>query len=76
MSPSAWPRPGCETCSTRRVAHLLPAFGADRIEDVTPASIEAWRASLGADLSSRTKNKLLVVLHGVFRRAQSVWGLP
>src|SRR4051794_30660664 len=29
-------------------AHLLPAFGADRIEDVTPATIETWRASLGA----------------------------
>jgi len=57
-------------------AHLLPAFAAERIEDVTPTTIEAWRASLGPALASRTKNKLLVVLHGVFRRAQSVWGLP
>ncbi len=57
-------------------AHLLPAFGAERIEDVTPTTIEAWRASLGPGLASRTKNKLLVVLHGVFRRAQAVWGLP
>jgi integrase len=57
-------------------AHLLPRFGAERIEDVTPAMIEDSRASLGTDLASRTKNKLLVILHGVFRRAQSVWGLP
>jgi len=57
-------------------AHLLPRFGDERIEDITPAMIEEWRASLGAALASRTKNKLLVVLHGVFRRAQSVWGLP
>ncbi len=57
-------------------AHLLPRFGHERIEDVTPAMIDEWRASLGAHLSSRTKNKLLVVLHGVFRRAKTVWKLP
>jgi integrase len=57
-------------------AHLLPRFGSERIEDVTPAMIDEWRASLGAHLSSRTKNKLLVVLHGIFRRAQTVWKLP
>ena len=28
-------------------AHLLPRFGGERIEDITPAMIEAWRASLG-----------------------------
>ncbi len=54
-------------------SHLLPRFGAERLEDVTPAMIEAWRAALGPELSPRTKNKLLVVLHGVFRRAQTVW---
>ncbi|MEA2181281.1 MAG: hypothetical protein QOF69_466, partial [Solirubrobacteraceae bacterium] len=52
-------------------AHLLPRFGNERIEDVTPAMIEDWRASLDPHLSSRTKNKLLVVLHGVFRRAKT-----
>jgi integrase len=55
-------------------AHLLPAFGIHALEAVTPSSIDAWRASLSG-LSSRTKNKLLVVMHGVFRRAQHVWGL-
>jgi integrase len=32
------------------------------------------RASLGSP-SNRSKNKLLVILHGVFRRAQTVYGL-
>jgi integrase len=27
-------------------------------------------------LSNRSKNKLLIQLHGIFRRAQIVWGLP
>lgn len=56
-------------------AHLIPAFGDERVEDVTASMIEDWRVSLGGSLSNRTKNKLLVVLHGVFRRAQSVYGL-
>lgn len=45
------------------------------LEAVTPATIEAWRGSL-AGLSNRSKNKLLIVLHGIFRRAQTVYGLP
>src|SRR4051794_16711810 len=57
-------------------AHLLPAFSAERIEGITPALIEDWRASLRGSLSNRTKNKLLVVLHGVFGRALRVWDLP
>ncbi len=63
-------------------AHLLPAFGEARLEDVTTSAIEAWRATLRspktghAELSQRTKTKALVVLHGIFRRAQRVWGLP
>jgi integrase len=56
-------------------AHLLPAFGSEPLESITAASIDRWRASL-TGLSNRTKNKLLVVMHGVFRRAQHVWGLP
>jgi len=55
-------------------AHLLPAFGRERLEDLTPAMIERWRNSL-VDLSPRTRNKLLVVMHGVLGRAQKVWGL-
>jgi integrase len=56
-------------------AHLLPAFAPLPLEDITTASIDSWRASL-TGLSPRTKNKLLVVMHGVMRRAGSVWGLP
>jgi integrase len=55
-------------------AHLLPTFGATELESISPAAIDAWRGSL-AGLSSRTKNKLLVVMGGVMRRAQHVWGL-
>ncbi|MGZ4179515.1 MAG: tyrosine-type recombinase/integrase [Solirubrobacteraceae bacterium] len=56
-------------------AHLLPAFGSTRLEEITPAAIDSWRASL-TGLAPRTRNKLLVVMHGVFRRAQHLWGLP
>jgi integrase len=56
-------------------AHLLPAFGTEPIEAITAEAIEAWRRSL-TGLSNRSKNKLLIQLHGIFRRAQMVWGLP
>jgi integrase len=56
-------------------AHLLPGFGSMQLEEITPATIDRWRGSL-TGLSNRTKNKLLVVMHGAMRRAQSVWGLP
>ncbi|HTU84780.1 MAG TPA: tyrosine-type recombinase/integrase [Solirubrobacteraceae bacterium] len=55
-------------------AHLLPAFGALELESITPELIDAWRRGL-TGLSNRSKNKLLIQLHGVFRRAQMVWGL-
>jgi integrase len=55
-------------------AHLLPAFGDVRLEDLSPAAIDRWRGSL-VGLSPRTQNKLLVVMHGVLHRAQSVWKL-
>jgi len=44
-----------------------------RLEDVTPALLEQWKATLTA--SNRTVAKYLVVLHGIFRRAMKVWGL-
>jgi integrase len=55
-------------------AHLLPAFGECQLEAITVDEIEAWRATLPG-LSNRTKNKLLIQLHGIFRRAQRVYGL-
>jgi integrase len=56
-------------------SHLLPAFGSMPLEDVTAGAIEQWRRSSLVGLSNRSKNKLLVLLHGIFRRAQSVYGL-
>ncbi len=53
-------------------AHLLPAFGDRELESILPAEIEAWRRSL-TGLSNRSKNKLLIQMHGIFRRAQVVW---
>ncbi len=54
-------------------AHLLPAFGALPVEDVTPAVIERWIG--GFDGSTRTRNKLLIQLHGILGRARKVYGL-
>ncbi len=62
--------------------HLLPAFGETPLEDVTPAGIEAFQAELakrahrGRPITARTRNKVLIVLHGIFARAKKVWGLP
>jgi integrase len=56
-------------------AYLLPAFGSEAVEAITPEDIEKWRRSL-TSLSNRSKNKLLIQLHGIFRRAQIVWGIP
>ncbi len=54
-------------------AHLLPAFGDVPVEEVTTAAIESWVA--GFDGSVRTRNKLLIQLHGILRRARKVYGL-
>ncbi len=57
-------------------AHLKPAFDSMALEEITTEAIERWRTRLDSGLSNRTKNKLLVVLHGVFRRAHKAYGLP
>jgi integrase len=63
-------------------AHLLPAFGTRRIEDITEREIERWRAGMTGSrsarpvLSNKTKNHQLVLLHAIFRRAVKVYGLP
>src|SRR3954463_7226406 len=51
----------------RRLGHM-------RLEDVTTQDLERWKATLTC--SNRTTQKYLVVLHGIFRRAMRVWGLP
>lgn len=75
------PRSGCASSprtgpASRRClnAHLLPAFGGRPLESITVEEIETWRASLSG-LSNRSKNKLLIQLHGIFRRAQRMYGL-
>jgi integrase len=62
-------------------AHLLPAFGERRLEDITTADVERWRVGLvsttGRDrLANNSKNRILVLLHGVFARGCKVYGLP
>ena len=44
------------------------------IEDVTPEMLERWTSTL--KLSNRSVAKYLVILHGIFKRAMKVWGLP
>src|SRR4051794_39639050 len=41
-------------------AHLVPAFGSLRLEDVTAERIETWKATM--TMSNRTKAKTLIVL--------------
>ena len=58
--------------------YLLPAFGENvAVEDITVADVDAYRARLVAEgrLSDRTINKSLVLLHGIFKRAQRDHGL-
>jgi integrase len=59
-------------------AHLLPAFGTQRLEDITTEGVERWAAGLtvGGRMNNRTKLKILTVLHGVMKRARRVWKLP
>jgi integrase len=54
-------------------AHLVPAFGSFRLEDVTTEHVEAWKSTLR--VSNRTKVKLLTVLNGVFVRARRAYKL-
>lgn len=58
--------------------NLLPEFGEAPLGQVTTDWIDGYRARLVAEgrLSGRTINKHLVLLHGIFRRAQRVFGLP
>jgi integrase len=54
-------------------AQLLPAFGTMRLEAVTTEVIENWLSGLGGAASSR--QKALVLLHGILKRAKKVHGL-
>ena len=61
--------------------HLLPVFGSMPIEDITVREIERWRAGSRVpahqrELSNKTKNNLLVLLHAIFRHALKLYDLP
>ena len=55
-------------------SQILPVFGSEPLESVTTEAIESWIA--GVDRSAATRVKLLAVMHGIFKRARRVWGLP
>jgi integrase len=52
--------------------HLLPAFGESTpVEDITTVDVDAFRDKLLAGkLSHRTAQKILILLHGVLKRAK------
>jgi integrase len=52
---------------------LIPAFGDALVADIEPIHIEHWRA--GLRVGPRTKNKVLIELHGIFARAARAYGL-
>jgi integrase len=69
-------------------AYLLPAFGERTLEQITSADIEAWRRQLASvrfgddperrdsrPLANNSKNRIVILLHGVFARACKVYGL-
>ena len=57
--------------------YLLEEFGEKKIEAITPTMIESYRDGLlEGKLSNRTIIRHLTVLHGIFKRAKRVWGLP
>ncbi len=58
-------------------AHLLPEFGARRIETITPEQFERWRWRLAKDgtHSRKTVNKIATQAHAIFRHAVEHFGL-
>jgi integrase len=77
---------GCKPTTIRNYrnaisVHLLPVFGEMTLEDITVQEIEQWRAGMSSvrvqrELSNKTKNNLLVLMHAIFRHAVKLYGLP
>ena len=62
-------------------AYFLPAFGSRPLEGIGGREIDRWRGELvtgasGRQISNSTRNRILVLLHGIFRRACKVYDLP
>lgn len=52
-----------------------------KLENITVQEIERWRAGMSSvrierELSNKTKNNLLVLMHAIFRHAVKLYGLP
>jgi len=54
--------------------HLLPAFRAMAVEDITTDMLESW--TLGLRMSNATRIKVLTTLHGVMDRTRKRHRLP
>ena len=67
-------KPSTVTDYRHTTERVLRDLGELRLEEVTPETIERWKGTLA--VSNRTVAKYLVILHGIFRRAMKVWGLP
>ncbi len=77
---------GCKPSTLRNYrnainVHLLSVFGDMALEDITVQEIERWRAGMLStrqqrELSNKTKNNLLVLMHAIFRRSVKLYGLP
>jgi integrase len=63
---------------TMMVRILNESFADVRIEDFSPEGIERWKGAFASrrQLSNRTLQKYIVVLHAIFKRAMKVYGLP
>lgn len=55
-------------------SQILPVFGELPLESITPAMIERWVAAM--DRTPATRTKALAMMHGIFKQAIKVWGLP
>ncbi len=67
-------KPSTLTDYRHTAERITRALGDLRLEEVTPELLERWKGTLTS--SNRTVAKYLVILHGIFRRAMKVWGLP
>src|SRR5918997_1935607 len=60
------------------VRMLGKTFGKEPIEDITTEALELWKATFTRqrNVSNRTLQKYLVVLHAIFKRSMRVYRLP
>ena len=64
----------CRATARRSKRTCCRRLASSPIEAITTEGIERWIATVGR--SPRTRNKLLILLHGIFGRARKLYGLP